>query len=110
MCIRDSKEEVSKKYYIDLGQVEKMAVVRLNGKNIGTLWCYPYCINLSNALIQGENRLEIDLINPWWNRLVRDKNSNVKHFTWASWDLGWNEKSPLQPSGLMGPVRILTEN
>ncbi len=104
------KEEVSKKYYIDLGQVEKMAVVRLNGKNIGTLWCYPYCINLSNALIQGENRLEIDLINPWWNRLVRDKNSNVKHFTWASWDLGWKEKSPLQPSGLMGPVRILTEN
>jgi len=102
--------DASKKYILDLGQVEKMAVVRLNGKSIGTLWCYPYSINITQALKYGENKLEIDIINPWWNRLVRDKNPNVKHFTWASWDLGWNENSPLQPSGLLGPVKIQAEN
>ena len=95
-------------YYIDLGRVEAMAVVRLNGEEIGTLWRYPYSLDVTGKIKEGSNKLEITVINHWWNRLVGDKQPEAeKQYTWSTGQ-NWNKDSELLPAGLLGPVTIQT--
>jgi len=99
----------AKKYFIDLGRVEKLASVRINGKSLGTVWCYPYRLEVSNVLKKGKNTLEVDVTNPWWNRIVGDlQDDNTKKHTWMTFPFEWAKVSPLQSAGLFGPVVIET--
>jgi hypothetical protein len=96
----------SKTPYIDLGSVMVMAKVRLNGQYVGGVWAAPYRLNVANFLKKGENKLEITVVNNWQNRLIGDMLlpedqrqtwTIINHFT---------ADTPLQPSGLLGPVEI----
>ena len=99
----------SKTCFIDLGRVEKLASVRINGKPLGTVWCYPYRLEVSKVLKKGKNILEVDVTNPWWNRIVGDLQDNTtKKHTWMTYPFEWAKVSPLQPAGLFGPVVIET--
>jgi len=64
---------VDKRFFIDLGQVEVIAEVKLNGKNLGVIWKRPYQIDVTKALKDGENKLEIEVTNLWPNRLIGDE-------------------------------------
>jgi hypothetical protein len=125
----DKLEE--KEYSIDLGVVNDIARIKLNGKDIGVVWCAPWRINISNALQEGENVLEIEVANRWINRLLGDSqapDANVRTVQFDSGLMGglnyqtgrytfttraamgsFNFKNPL-PSGLLGPVEIMTTN
>jgi len=117
---------------LNLGKVLVMAEVKLNGKNLGTLWKPPYDVDITDAIKTGENRLEIKLVNLWVNRQVGDENlpedSNRKpdgtlkswpdwvlkgkasptgRFSFTSWRL-WKKDDPLAESGLLGPVTVQT--
>lgn len=94
--------------YINLGNVSVMAKVKLNGKYVGGVWMAPHRINISEAIETGENKLEIEVVNLWRNQLIRDKSrpENEK-YTWIVIDQ-ITPKSPLQNSGLLGPVIIET--
>ena len=48
-----------RRLYLDLGRVEVMAGVKLNGKDLGILWKEPYCVEVTDALKPGENALEV---------------------------------------------------
>ncbi|KJF43512.1 glycosyl hydrolase [Draconibacterium sediminis] len=94
-------------YFIDLGKVHEVAQVRLNGKDLGVVWTKPFRVNISSALKEKENQLEIDVVNLWPNRLIGDEflpdslkytQTNIRKFT---------KNSKLLPSGLIGPVQIL---
>ena len=61
----------AKNVVIDLGEVGVMATVTLNGKNVGTSWMAPYRLNITDTLQEGENKLEIKVVNVWRNRLNR---------------------------------------
>lgn len=96
----------SKELYIDLGHVMVMAKVKLNGQYIGGVWAEPYRLNVTDYLKPGENKLEITVVNNWQNRLIgdlllpeeqRQTWTTVNHFT---------AETPLQSSGLLGPVEI----
>ena len=89
---------------LNLGRVEGLAAVRLNGVNLGVLWCYPYSTDISKALKKGRNILEIDITNPWWNRLIGDKRE-PQQYTWTAY-ANWSANAPLLPAGLLGPVII----
>ncbi|WP_235835845.1 glycosyl hydrolase [Cognatitamlana onchidii] len=92
--------------YIDLGNVSVMAKVKLNGKAIGGVWMAPYRLNVSEAIKTGENKLEIEVVNLWRNQLIRDKSRKEdEKYTWIVIDKITPE-SPLQKSGLIGPVTI----
>jgi hypothetical protein len=118
--------------FLDLGQVAVIAQVKLNGADLGTLWKTPYRVDVTRALHVGENKLEVTVVNLWINRMigdeqlpedsVRNPNGTLKQWpTWlsdnqpnpagrvsfTSWRL-WKKDSPLQESGLLGPVRLLT--
>lgn len=100
--------EISKNLIIlDLGAVKEVAVVRVNGKEAGTLWKEPYQIDISTFARTGENQLEIQVTNTWNNRLVGDSGLKPEdRITRTNLAHKFNPKSPLLPSGLLGPVVI----
>lgn len=120
-----------KSYYIDLGVVNDMARVKLNGKDIGVIWCAPWRIDISDALKEGKNELEIEVANRWINRLLGDRqepDANVRTVKFENGLMGrqefttgrytfttkqamgsFNFTEPLS-SGLLGPVVILKTN
>ena len=61
-----------KRLLLDLGRVEAMAEVLLNGKNLGVLWKPPFIIDITGAAKPGENRLEVRVTGTWRNRLIGD--------------------------------------
>jgi hypothetical protein len=118
--------------WLDLGSLKNLARVRLNGKEIGVLWCFPWRVNISGAVKSGKNRLEVEVANLWPNRLIGDaRYAGDAEYTkdgalarWPEWVTGhaprpttgryafatWShftKDSPLLTSGLLGPVRIL---
>ena len=94
--------------YIDLGKVMVMAKVRINGQEAGGVWTAPYQVGITGLLKEGVNELEVEVVNCWRNRLVGELFLPEKErFTYHS-AANINEKTPLQSSGLLGPVRIVS--
>ena len=83
--------------------MREIAEVRLNGRPVGGAWTAPFRVDVTNALLPGENRLEIDVANYWHNRLGGDLHPGVEPvgFTTVSY---YAPDTPLRPSGLLGPV------
>ena len=116
------------RYRLSLGEIPSgLAKARLNGIDCGTVWCVPWEVEVGAAVKNGENRLEIEYVNNWHNRLVgdcflepdkrvtksvlrywnseRQRNSNI----WAIKPTIYSGPSisdELQPSGLLGPVML----
>jgi hypothetical protein len=93
---------------IDLGSVKNLARVVLNGQEVGTLWTYPWKLNITDKLVEKNNRLVIEVANLWVNRLVGDeklKQEGKKGYTFTTYN-HYDANSPLEPSGLLGPVTI----
>ena len=79
--------------------------VKLNGKTLRTLWCAPFSLDISEALVEGENELIVEVTSTWFNRLVYDAAQPKKaRKTWTI--AGPSGDKPLRESGLMGPVVI----
>ncbi|MCI4592061.1 hypothetical protein MOK15_18395 [Sphingobium sp. BYY-5] len=91
---------------LDLGRVHEMATIRLNGVAFQPLWHRPYRQDVSQALKPGNNRLEITTVNLWPNRLIGDKQPGAKPIAFAP-SSPYRAGSPLLPSGLLGPVRLI---
>ncbi len=113
--------------FLDLGEVHKIARVKLNSEDLGIVWTRPFRVNISGKLKPSGNIFEIRVVNTWVNRLVGDQqpeNKGVRELTWKSGLLAgrsfaagrytfttathdYNQFSPLQESGLVGPLRII---
>jgi hypothetical protein len=91
--------------FLDLGEVQKVARVRLNGVEVGVCWTHPFRLEVTGAITPGSNRLEVEIANTWSNRLTGDARADSPHFTHTN--LRWDKATPLLPSGLLGPVRIV---
>ncbi|HEX7574441.1 MAG TPA: glycosyl hydrolase [Bacteroidota bacterium] len=120
--------------WIDLGEVKNIARVRLNGQDAGVLWCAPWRVDVTGTLREKGNELEVTVANLWPNRLIGDENlppngefgkrGNLARWpewvlkknpsplpgrhTFATWK-HFSKDSPLLPSGLLGPVRLISE-
>jgi hypothetical protein len=117
--------------YLDLGNVQVIAQVKLNGQDLGVLWKPPYRADITSAARAGDNELEVEVTNLWPNRRIGDeqlpedcewngdnslkawpqwlldgKPSPTGRFTFATWR-HQTKDSPLLPSGLIGPVRLI---
>jgi hypothetical protein len=92
---------------LSLGVVHNIARVRLNGKDLGVIWCAPWRVDISSALQPGANNLEIEVVNLWPNRLIGDAaKSEAERLTWTVIKTPYTVKSALLPSGLLGPVTL----
>jgi hypothetical protein len=95
-----------KQLYLDLGYASVMAKVKINGQYAGGAWTFPYKVVGSNLFKQGENTLEIEVVNNWRNRLIGDQQLPENERKVQSNYNKWKADSPLQDSGLRGPVRV----
>lgn len=111
--------------WLDLGQVNDLAEVWINGQLAGTAWKPPYRIEISRFAQPGHNRLEIKAVNLWVNRLIGDVQPGTTQkitFTQADGKVNPNTPAaeaanqlrmpyaadaPLRPSGLLGPVTVV---
>lgn len=122
-----SSPETGRKLYLDLGKLQSLGRVRLNGRELGIIWTSPWRVDITAAAREKDNVLEIEVVNNWVNRLIGDQqppDKDTRSLSWPSGMLGgkshqtgrftfatrthYNAKSPLIPSGLLGPVSILT--
>jgi len=128
------------KLFLDLGTVRDLAEVRLNGKNLGVVWTAPWRVEITGAVQPAQNKLEIEVTNVWANRLIGDERQppdcewgkgdqgyggplkkypdwlmkggtrpSEGRFTFTTWNY-FTKDSPLSPSGLLGPVRLMRES
>jgi alpha-L-rhamnosidase len=122
-----------KRMTLSLGRVAVIASLKVNGIDCGVLWKEPFSADITAALKEGENRVEISVANTWHNRLIGDEqfpddtgalpNGLLKG--WPEWMTqnqprpeprrttlltnkqdDASKKSPLQSSGLLGPVTV----
>jgi hypothetical protein len=92
-----------------LGDVHELAEVKVNGKSCGTVWCPPFRADVTDAVTPGENKLQIEVVNFWPNRVIGDASlpqeqrltrTNIRKLTAAT---------PLEPAGLLGPVQLFEQ-
>lgn len=130
-----------KKYMLDMGELNDIAEVWINGKNTGVAWYPPFIIDITDHVKDGSNIIEIAVSNNWANRLIGDEQYPAD-FEWGTdrgvnmgramksfpeWFLNstarpsegrktfniwyyYREDSPLEPAGLIGPVRVIVQN
>ena len=96
--------------FLDLGQVEALATVTLNGHTFPTLWKYPYRVDISSALKRGENKLSVAVVNTWNNRLVGDAAKLPEKRGKIVTNSKLKADAPLQRSGLLGPVQLYLQH
>ena len=125
-----SLPEIKARVLLDLGHVEVMARVCVNGKDCGILWKPPYCLDITDAVKTGDNALEVSVVNLWVNRLIGDdalpedseRDTKGRLISWPQWALDgkssptgrrsfvtcplWKKDEPLKESGLLGPVTL----
>ena len=71
--------------WLDLGEVDEVARIRINGTALTPLWKKPYSARIDTLLHPGDNALEIDVANLWPNRLIGDAQPGVEHrYTWTN--------------------------
>ncbi len=131
---RPAESKPEARFLLDLGRVEVIAEVQLNGTDLGVLWKPPFVVDATRALKAGTNRLEVKVTNLWPNRLIGDERFPDDCTPGGTWKTGpipaWPEwflqgrprpeprrqtfttwkyytaDSPLLPSGLLGPVTL----
>ena len=102
--------------YLDLGDLSHVGEVWLNDQPLGITWSKPHRFDITDKLVPGINALKVEVANTWSNRIVGDALMGEK-FTQthiAETMINGLEKRvpwkdvPLIPSGLFGPVRLVT--
>lgn len=94
--------------WLDLGGVESLCEVTLNGENLGVLWSAPFRTDISGKLKPGANHLQVKVVNLWANRIIGDANLPPEKRLTKTNIVKLTKDTPLEPSGLLGPVRLLT--
>jgi hypothetical protein len=99
---------------LELGDLWAVAEVFVNDTRAGVVWARPFSIDVTTALKPGPNRLRIRIANNWINRLVGDatvapgqRTTRTNITTNTPRAIPWKDV-PLRPSGLLGPVRLVT--
>lgn len=104
----DSKSKAqNSKLFLDLGDVHELAEVHLNGKNLGIAWSPPFRADISGAVKEKNNLLEIEVVNFWPNRIIGDASLPPAQRLTQTNIRNLKAGTPLMESGLIGPVQLL---
>lgn len=124
-------------FLLDLGTVNVVAKVIVNGQVCGISWMPPFVVDISKGIKSGNNNLEIIVANQWSNKLIGDERFPANNGGYElqgyspdksmpSWYSNneplpagkrttfttasfYKVNDPLMPSGLVGPVKIKFE-
>ena len=100
------KKKPEGELYLNLNDVGVMAKVKINGQYAGGVWTAPYRVNVTDLVRKGKNKVEIEVVTTWMNRLIGDSGlPESERKTWTPCN-SWKPTDTLQKSGLVGPVYI----
>lgn len=98
------------KFDIAFDEIANLAEVRINGKSCGIIWTKPYRLDISGAVKNGENTIEIEVVNTWANRILGDEYYNAEpddnKKIWTNGTHHRRRDKTLAGSGLIGNVII----
>jgi hypothetical protein len=90
--------------------LREAAVVYVNGKRAGAVWCPPYALDVTALLKSGENRIRVNVGNLAVNALAAQKLPDSKELI-AKYGDRFQPQDMDQvkalPWGLMGPVKLV---
>lgn len=92
---------------LDLGQVADVAEILVNGQRAGVAWKAPYQLDVTRYLKPGPNAITVRVANLWVNRLIGDAQPDAKPQAFTTGPT-YAANAPLRPSGLLGPVRLIS--
>ncbi len=111
----------AKEYILDLGEVKESAEIKINGKSVATLLGDNYQTIVDASLLKETNELEIIVANNMVNRIIHLEQSGTE---WKKfYNINFQPRLPqnrgdggvfsaknwqVQPSGLLGPVKIFS--
>lgn len=112
-----SVQFLSSKYFIlDLGIIRETARVKINGKDLGLVWCLPYRLIIPEGIIQKENTIDIEVTNLSFNRIIQldrvgakwknFQELNFVNIRYQPYDA--SDKKP-EDSGLLAPIFIIPQ-
>jgi hypothetical protein len=92
------------------GPIREAAVVYVNDKRAGSVWCPPYSVDVSSFLKTGPNKIRIEVANTAMNYMAGHSLPDYRllnlrygeRFTPQEMD-----KIQVLPSGILGPVRLI---
>ncbi|MGK7396000.1 MAG: glycosyl hydrolase [Candidatus Cyclobacteriaceae bacterium M3_2C_046] len=103
---------------LQLGRVEEVAEVYVNGESAGLVWNNPGKVDITHLILPGNNTLQVEVVNRWPNRMIGDyklpESERKVRSSIVTLPTAWNaplEQLPnqtyqLQESGLLGPVSL----
>jgi hypothetical protein len=99
----------NRRVMLDLGAVNDLAEVVVNGKPVATAWKPPYRVDVTGALRAGANNIEIKVTNQWTNRMLGDRGAPPERrvLAAAGGGRGGGAGGQAPVSGLLGPVRLI---
>jgi hypothetical protein len=105
--VSDSWFEPNARILLNLGTVNDLAEVSINGTTAPLLWKPPYEVDATEMLKPGENQLQIKVTNEWTNRQIGDRTLPPEKQILSSPPSPRFGRPPvLGESGLLGPVEI----
>lgn len=78
-----------RRVFLDLGRVEVIAGVTVNGRDLGVVWKEPYRVDITDVVQAGANRVSVAVTNLWANQLIADAALPEEgDFADAEWAIG----------------------
>ena len=97
--------------FVVFEEIQEMARVFVNGNDCGIVWTPPYKARITPFLKAGTNKITVQVINTWNNRIVGDlRNPEEKPFTNTNAKSKFTADSPLLRSGILGKAEIFFSN
>lgn len=92
--------------FLNIGHINGMAKIKINGQDVGSVWTAPWRVDVSKAIKQGNNNVEIEVVNTWTNRLIGDSKLEAKDRLTRTDVINLPADYKYERSGLIGPVNV----
>jgi hypothetical protein len=137
--LTQAQPKTDERVILDLGEVNDIVTVKVNGSRETVLWYPPYRLDITESMKAGTNSLEVAVTTNWANAVIGDEQIPAdfkiaalgrlggrsmsdlpdwflkntprpsKRKTFAIWNY-FDQNSKLQPAGMVGPVRLVRQH
>jgi hypothetical protein len=128
------KPKKNHRYTITIDRVHNIVEVSVNSNLVANLWRAPYSVDITRHIVSGDNTITFKVVNTAINQMIGDERypTDIDYYEWGSikefpewlintninrdserksfvtWKYQYSDKD-LQPSGIIGNVKIVVE-